>query len=92
MTGDQHMEYTSIRQQVSRNSLPTLLYFLFSPPQIFFNSILACRTSGTFGFAPIHKADPSAKQKEPLFANTRNITSKNINLKIVLYKFMNHNF
>jgi len=24
--------------------------------------------SGTFGFAPKHKADPSAKPKEPLFS------------------------
>jgi hypothetical protein len=41
--------------------LPTLLYFLFSPPHIFFNSILASRTFGTFAFAPTHKANASAK-------------------------------
>ena len=39
-----------------------------SPPHIFFNSILASRTNGTFGFASTHKADPSAKPKEPLFS------------------------
>jgi hypothetical protein len=70
LTGDQHTDHISNGQRVSRHSLQTLLYFLFSPPHIFFNSILASRTSGTFGFAPTHKANPSAKPKEPLLANT----------------------
>jgi hypothetical protein len=43
--------------------------FLFFPTAHFLKTILASRTSGTFGFAPTHKADPSAKPKEPLFAN-----------------------
>jgi type III restriction enzyme len=51
LTGDQHTDHISNGQRVSRHSLPTLLYFLFSPPHIFFNSILASRTFGTFGFA-----------------------------------------
>ncbi len=43
--------------------------FLFFPTAHFLKTILASRTSGTFGFAPTHKADPSAKPKEPFFAN-----------------------
>lgn len=68
MTGDQHTDHISNGQRVSRHSLPTLLYFLFSPPHIFFNSILASRTNGTFGFAR-HTSRPFAKPKEPFFAN-----------------------
>ena len=56
-------------QRVSRHSLPTLLYFLFSPPHIFFNSILCQRTNGTLAFAPTAQANPQAKAKEPFFAN-----------------------
>jgi hypothetical protein len=44
LTGDQHTDHISIGQQLSRHSLQTLLYFLFSPPHIFFNSILASHT------------------------------------------------
>jgi len=43
--------------------------FLFFPTAHFLKTILASRTSGTFGFASTHKSDPSAKPKEPLFAN-----------------------
>ena len=68
MTGDQHTDHILKGQRVSRHSLPTLLYFLFSPPHIFFNSILASRTNGTFGFAR-HTSRPFAKPKEPFFAN-----------------------
>ena len=35
MTGEQHTDHISNGQRVSRHSLPTLLYFLFSPPHIF---------------------------------------------------------
>ncbi len=39
MTGDQgHRNDITIGQRVSRHSLPTLLYYLFSPPHIFFKS------------------------------------------------------
>lgn len=38
MTADQHTDHISNGQRVSRHSLPTLLYFLFSTPHIFFNS------------------------------------------------------
>jgi hypothetical protein len=63
LTGDQHTEHTQTGQRVSR---PDVLYFL--PNRNFLKTILASRTSGTFGFAPTHKADPSAKPKEPLFS------------------------
>jgi len=70
LTGDQHTDHISNGQRVSRHSLPTLLYFLFSPPHIFFNSILDSRTNGTFGFAR-HTSRPFAKPKEPFFANAQ---------------------
>jgi len=44
------------------------VFHFFADPH-FLKTILASRTSGTFGFAPTHKADPSAKPKEPLFAD-----------------------
>jgi hypothetical protein len=44
-------------------------------PSDFLKFLLASRTSGTFGFAPKHNADPSAKPKEPLFANAPRIIS-----------------
>ena len=43
--------------------------FLFFPTAHFLKTILASRTNGTFAFALKHKADPSAKAKEPFFAN-----------------------
>jgi hypothetical protein len=71
LTGDQkHTDDIATGQQVSRHSFPTLLYFLFSPPHIFFNSILASRTFGTFGFAR-HKSQRFAKPKEPFFAGAQ---------------------
>jgi len=42
---------------------------LFFPTAHFLKTILARRANGTFAFAPTHKADPSAKAKEPFFAN-----------------------
>jgi len=66
LTGDQHTDHISKGQRVSRHSLPTLLYFYF-PHRTFLETILASRTSGTFGFDPTHKASQSAKPKEPLF-------------------------
>jgi hypothetical protein len=43
--------------------------FLFFSIAHFLKTILASRTNGTFAFAPKHKADPSAKAKEPFLAN-----------------------
>jgi len=70
LTGDQHRDHISIGQQLSRHTLPTLQYFLFSQPHIFFNSILANRTFGTFGFTR-HTSRPFAKPKEPNFPTHR---------------------
>ena len=42
--------------------------FIFFSNAHFLKTILTSRTSGTFGFAPTHKADASAKPKEPLFS------------------------
>jgi hypothetical protein len=62
LTGDQHTDHISKGQRVSRDSLPTLLYFLFFPTALFFNSIFASRTFGTFGFAR-HKKPTLRKTK-----------------------------
>jgi len=43
------------------------VFYFFADPH-FLKTILASHTSGTFGFAPTHKADPSAKPKEPLLS------------------------
>jgi len=68
LTGDQHPEHIAKGQRVFRHlSRPDVFYF-FSH-RTFLKTILASRTSGTFGFAPAHKADPSAKPKEPLFSH-----------------------
>jgi len=85
LTGDQHTDYISKGEELSRDSLPTLLYFLFSPPHIFFNLILASRTFGTFTFAPIHKANASAKAKEPNLPPQRMtlVSKRNIFLRIL---------
>jgi hypothetical protein len=70
LTGDQrHKNDTKNGQRVSRHSLPTLCFLFFSH-RTFFKTILASRTSGTFGFAPTHEANPWTKPKEPLFAKT----------------------
>ena len=45
---------------------PNASCFIFFADPHFLKTILASRTSGTFGFAPTHKADPSAKPKPPL--------------------------
>ena len=45
--------------------------FLFFPTAHFLKTILASPTNGTFAFAPTHKANPSAKAKEPFFATVR---------------------
>jgi hypothetical protein len=49
--------------------------FLFFPTAHFLKTILASRTNGTFAFAPTHKTDPSAKAKEPFFANAPILTT-----------------
>jgi hypothetical protein len=59
----------------------TASVFLFFSTAHFLKTILASRTNGTFAFAPTHKANPSAKAKEPFFANApiiRKIISLNL--------------
>jgi hypothetical protein len=62
---------------------PSVFFIFFSPPHIFFNSILASRTNGTFGFAR-HTSRPFAKPKEPypsqLFVNVAKTANTNPNL------------
>ena len=71
MTSEQkHTDHIETEQRVSRHSLPTLCFLFFSH-RTFLKTILASRTSGTFGFAPTHKADPSQNQKSHFFANAR---------------------
>ena len=67
MTGDQkHTDHIATGQQVSRHlSRPDDFYF-FSHRN-FLKTILANRTSGTFGFAR-HTSQSFAKPKEPLFS------------------------
>ncbi|CAG0988981.1 hypothetical protein FLAV_02195 [Flavobacteriales bacterium] len=78
MTGDQgHRNDTTNGQRVSRHSLPTLLYFLFSPPHIFFNSNLCRPANGTLAFAPIAQANPSGKSQRAVFANAPTEHSEN---------------
>ena len=63
MTGDQrHTDHITNGQRVSRHSLPTLLYFLFSPPHIFFNSILASRTLAHLQAAQADPQDQTCKR------------------------------
>ncbi len=49
-----------------RESRPDVFYFFTL--RTFLKTISASRTSGTFAFAPIAQAHPSAKPKEPLFS------------------------
>jgi len=76
LTGDQHTDHIATGQRVSRHS-SRLDVFYFFPHRTFLKTILASRTSGTFGFAPTHKANASAKPKEPFFATA---PIKNLNL------------
>jgi len=68
LTGDQtHRNDITNGQRVSRHSLPTLSFLFFSHPH-FLKTILSQPASGTFGFAPTHKANPSQSQKSHFFA------------------------
>jgi len=72
LTGDQrHRNNITNGQRVSRHSLPTLC-FLFFPHPHFLKTILCQHASGTFGFAPTHKANPSQSQKSHFFTNAAN--------------------
>jgi len=78
LTGDQrHRNDTTNGQRVSRHSLPTLCFLFISNPH-FLKTILSQPASGTFGFAPTHRTDPSQSQKSHFFAYAQ---TKFINLK-----------
>jgi len=58
------------KETASKQTLkPTQCFLFFFLPH-FLKTILANRTSGTFGFAPTHNANPLAKPKEPLFSQS----------------------
>jgi hypothetical protein len=67
LTGNQHTDHIATGQHLNRHADQRYVFYFF-PHRTFLKTILASRTSGTFGFAPTHKADPSAKPKEPLFS------------------------
>jgi len=68
LTGDKRHRNDIINgQRVSRHSLPTLCFLFFSL-RTFFKNNFSQPVSGTFGFAPTHKADPSQSQKSRFFA------------------------
>lgn len=60
LTGEQHTDYTTSGQRVSHYELPTLMYFLYSPPHIFFIIILS-PANGTLTSAA--KAQPNLQAK-----------------------------
>ena len=91
MTGEQgHKNDITNGQRVSRHSLPTLLYFLLSPPHIFFNSILCRPANGTLAFAPTAQANPSGKSQRAVsaYAPTEHTDNKTDFLRILT----NYNF
>jgi len=73
-----HTNDTTIGQRVNRHSLPTLLYFLFSPPHIFFNSILANRTLAHLQAAQAHPQTQACKRAN--FANAPMTTKQEKNV------------
>ena len=67
MTGDQkHTDHIATGQRVSRHSSRPDVFYFFAH-RTFLKTILASRTSGTFGFAR-HTSQRFAKPKEPLFS------------------------
>jgi len=95
LTGDEKYTDHIVRgQRVILHSLPTLLYFLFSPPQIFFNSILCRPAIGTLAFAPTAQASPSGKSQNAVFCQiTLNNDVSYLNYQAYPdYTTMNSNF
>jgi hypothetical protein len=88
LTGDQkHRDHIATGQQVNRHSSQPEVFYFFSH-RTFLKTILASRTSGTFGFAPTHKADPPAKPKEPLFSQ-RTYNNNKLDTNNMLKKMFN---
>jgi hypothetical protein len=52
-------------------------YDSFVVKPAFFKNNFSQPASGTFGFAPTHKADPSQSQKSHFFANAQGHNNKN---------------
>ncbi|MDX1905315.1 MAG: hypothetical protein SFU27_14300, partial [Thermonemataceae bacterium] len=66
-------------QRVSRHSLSTLLYFLFSPPHIFFNSILLPPHKRHIGFCPNRTSQGTDKSQRAVFCQrTSEIVENNL--------------
>jgi hypothetical protein len=61
-------QYINLTADFFPTRQPNASCFIFFADPHFLKTFLASRTSGTFGFAPTHKADPSAKPKESLFS------------------------
>jgi len=78
LTGDQHNEHIQTGQRVIRHTSRPDVFYFFSH-RTFLKTILASRTSGTFGFAPTHEAYASQNQKSHFLANA---PIKNVLLRI----------
>lgn len=65
-----HQNVTGQMNRQTANRTANASVFLFFPTAHFLKTILTNRTNGTFAFATTLKADPSAKAKEPFFANS----------------------
>jgi hypothetical protein len=66
---NKHKQVTGQMNHQTADPKANASVFLFFSTAHFLKTILVSRTNGTFAFAPTHKADPSAKAKEPFFAN-----------------------
>jgi hypothetical protein len=71
LTIDQHTDHIATGQLSRHSNRPDVFYF-FSTAH-FLKTILASRTSGTFGFAPTHKANASQNQKSHFLPTHRRI-------------------
>lgn len=62
-----HTAHNAIGQGVNRHSLPTLLYFLFSPPHFFLIQFYAI-PHWHIGFCPDTQSQPIGKSQRANFA------------------------
>jgi len=90
LTSGQTYKYDQFGQQLLTD-LPTRqtnasCFNFFAPAQNILK-FFSTRTNGTFGFAPTAPADPSAKPKEPFFANALlSVTTRILSLTITFKK------
>lgn len=81
MTGDQrHTDHIATGQQLSLNSVPTPLYFLFSLPHIFLIQFYASPQTAHWLLPQTHKPTLQAKAKEPFFATALMTINHNKNV------------